>query len=276
MSTTANYVLGQSVREQERLMFQARLLRPYTEKFFRASGLAHGMRVLDLGSGVGDVALLVADIVGPYGRVVGLDRDAKGLERARQRTVEQGCSSWVSFQATDLDDFSTTEQFDAVVGRFILLYQSDAAATIRRMARFLKPGGIVAFHEMDFTNANPSCPPCAVWDDACWLLAETFRRGGAYPDFGRGVGKAFLDAGLPFPTVVAESVAGGGRGSSLYPWLANTLLIVEARMAALGLTPPAGFTLDHTLADRMEEAAVACGCQITGPIQYGAWTRKPH
>jgi SAM-dependent methyltransferase len=276
MSTTANYVLGQSVREQERLMFQARLLRPYTEKFFRASGLAPGMRVLDLGSGVGDVALLVADIVGPYGRVVGLDRDAKGLERARQRTVEQGCSSWVSFQATDLDDFSTTEQFDAVVGRFILLYQSDAAATIRRVARFLKPGGIVAFHEMDFTIANSSCPPCAVWDDACWLLAEIFRKGGAHPDFGRGVGKAFLDAGLPFPTVVAESVAGGGRGSILYPWLANTLLIVEARMAALGLTPPAGFTLDHTLADRMEEAAVACGCQITGPIQYGAWTRKPH
>jgi ubiquinone/menaquinone biosynthesis C-methylase UbiE len=120
MSAPSNYVLGQSTHEYERLMLQARILRPYTEKFFRTAGISPGMRVLDLGSGVGDVALLAADIVGPGGHVVGLDRDASGLERARQRTVEQGCSSWVSFQATNLDDFSTTEQFDAVVGRYII------------------------------------------------------------------------------------------------------------------------------------------------------------
>ncbi len=256
-------------------MFQARLLRPYTERFFRAAGIAPGMRVLDLGSGVGDVALLAADIVGPSGRVVGLDRDAKGLERARQRTVEQGCSSWVSFQTANLDDFSTAEHFDAVVGRYILFYQPEAAATIRQLTRFLKPGGIVAFHEMDFTNANSSGPPCALWDQAYWLLAEVFRRSGAPPDFGRRVGKTFLDAGLPFPTVVAEAVMGGGRGSFLYPWIANTLLSVLPRMADLGITPPDEIALDQTLAARLEEAVVALGCQITGPMQYGAWTRKP-
>jgi SAM-dependent methyltransferase len=276
MTTPSNYVLGESLREQERLMFQARLLRPYTERLFRASGLAPGMRVLDLGSGVGDVALLAADIVGPGGHVVGIDRDAKGLERARQRTVEQGCSSWVSFQTATLDDFSTDEQFDAVVGRFILFYQPDAPATIRQFMRFLKPGGIVAFHEMDFANANGSYPPCALWDQACWLLAEVFRRGGAPPDFGRGVAKAFVDAGLPFPTVTAEAVMGGRRGSFLHPWVANTLLILAPRMPGLGLTPPDGIVLDHTLAATLEEAVVANGCQLIGPMQYGAWTTKPH
>jgi ubiquinone/menaquinone biosynthesis C-methylase UbiE len=79
MSVPANYVLGQSTYEQERLMLQARILRPYTERFFRAAGLEPGMRVLDLGSGVGDVALLAGDIVGPCGRVLGLDRDAMAL-----------------------------------------------------------------------------------------------------------------------------------------------------------------------------------------------------
>ncbi len=276
MSTSPNYVLGQSVQEQERLMFQARLLRPYTDRFFRASGITPGMRVLDLGSGVGDVSLLAADIVGPAGRVVGLDRDPKALERARQRAVEHGCSSWVSFQATNLDDFSTTEQFDAVVGRYILFYQPDAAATIRQLTRFLKPGGIVAFHELDFTNANSSYPACAVWDQAYWLLAEVFRRGGAPPDFGRCVGKAFIDASLPFPTVVAEAVMGCGPGSFLYPWVANTLLNVVPRMADLGLTPPDGIALDHTLPATLEEAVVSLGCQVIGPMQYGAWTRKPH
>jgi SAM-dependent methyltransferase len=275
VTASSNYVLGQSVHEQERLMFQGRLLRPYTERFFRASGVAPGMRVLDVGSGVGDVALLAADIVGPGGCVVGLDRDAKGLDRARQRTVEQGCSSWVSFQATNVEDFSTTEPFDAVVGRYILFYQPDAAATICHLTRSLKPGGIVAFHEMDFSSENSSDPACELWEDAYWLLREVFRRGGAPPDFGRRIGKVFLNAGLPFPTVVAEAVMGGGRGSFLYPWVANTLLSIAPRMADLGLTQPAGIALDHTLANKLEETVVALGCQITGPIQYGAWTRKP-
>jgi ubiquinone/menaquinone biosynthesis C-methylase UbiE len=109
MSIPSNYVLGQSTYEQERLMLQARILRPYTERFFRAAGLQPGMRVLELGSGVGDVALLVGGIVGPCGHVLGLDRDVVALERARQRTVEQGCSSWVSFQTTNLQEFSTSQ-----------------------------------------------------------------------------------------------------------------------------------------------------------------------
>src|SRR5579864_8700808 len=126
--TPSDYVLGESVHEYERLTLQSRLLRPYTEKFFRSAGLGPGMRVLDIGSGMGDVALLAADIVGPGGHVLGIDRDAAALDNARRRTVEQGCSSWVSFQPANLDEFKTGDQFDALVGRYILLHQSDAAA----------------------------------------------------------------------------------------------------------------------------------------------------
>jgi SAM-dependent methyltransferase len=275
MATPSSYPLGQSTHEQERLMLQGRVLRPYTERFFRAAGVIPGMGVLDLGSGVGDVALLAADIVGPGGRVIGLDRDAKGLDRARQRTVEQGCSSWVSFQATDLDDFSTVEKFDAIVGRYILLYQPDAAATIRRMMRFLKPGGIVAFHEVDFNNPHSSFPPCELWDQLAELIPEVFRRAGLCPDFGRRLGRTCLDAGLPFPTIVAERGAGGGRGSHYYPYLASTLISLSPRLADLGLSLPLGVMADQTLAAKLEEAVVALGCQLTGSTQFGAWARKP-
>src|SRR4249919_2438082 len=129
--TASNYVLGQSDHEYERLMLQARILRPYTEKFFRAAGLAPGMRVLDVGSGMGDVAILAADIVGPGGRVLGIDRDAAALENARRRTEEQGCSSWVSFHTANLEEFESEDQFDALVGRYVLLYQPDPAEIIR-------------------------------------------------------------------------------------------------------------------------------------------------
>jgi len=71
-------------------------------------------------------------------------------------------------------------------------------------------------------------------------------------------------------------VMGGRRGSFLHPWVANTLLILAPRMPGLGLTPPDGIVLDHTLAATLEEAVVANGCQLIGPMQYGAWTTKPH
>jgi ubiquinone/menaquinone biosynthesis C-methylase UbiE len=275
MSSPSNYVLGQSTHEYERLMLQGRVLRPYTEKFFRAAGISPGMRVLDLGSGVGDVALLAADIVGPGGRVVGLDRDPAALGRARQRTVDQGCSSWVSFHATNLDEFTTAEEFDAVVGRYILLYQPDAAATLRRFMRFLKPGGIVVFHEVDFTAPMPSFPPCELFDQCSSLIAEVFRRGGLSPTFGRQLGKTYLDSGLPFPSILAEIPSSGGRGSILYSWIASTVISLAPRLAELGLSLPPGVVADHTLTAKLEEAAVPQGCQLIGSIQFGAWSRKP-
>ena len=274
-SVSAGYVLGQSAHEYERLTLQARILRPYTERFFRAAGLGTGMRVLDAGSGMGYVALLAGDIVGPGGRVLGIDRDAAALDHASRRTVEQGCSSWVSFTAANLDEFETRETFDALVGRYVLLYQPDAAATLRSLLRCVKPGGVAVFHDIDFPDPRPSYPVCPIYDQVYALVGEAFRRAGAPPDFGRRLGKTFVDAGLPFPTVAAETVVGGGRGSYLYAWICNTLISVAPRLGALGLTLPAGIIADQSLAARMEEQAVRLNSQLLAPAQFGAWTRKP-
>ncbi len=50
MNIPENYVLGNSLGEQERLMLQARVLRPYTERYLRSAGIGPGMRMLDVGS----------------------------------------------------------------------------------------------------------------------------------------------------------------------------------------------------------------------------------
>src|SRR5215475_12465451 len=132
LKSEGNYILGQSEYEYERLTFQAEILRPFTEKFFRFAGVSLGMRVLELGSGMGDVAFLAGEIVGPGGRVLGVDQDIAGLERARERSRQQGCSSWVSFAASNPAEFDTANQFDAIVGRYILLCQQNPGAVIRR------------------------------------------------------------------------------------------------------------------------------------------------
>src|SRR4051812_4139911 len=124
-NTPPSYVLGQSLYEYERLTLQAKIVRPFTERFFTMAGIGPGMRVLEVGSGMGDVALLAAEMVGPGGHVLGLDRDASVLENARERARQHGCSSRVSFRANALNEFNTADQFDAIVGRYVLLYQHD-------------------------------------------------------------------------------------------------------------------------------------------------------
>ena len=275
MTDGTAYVLGHSDYEHQRLMTQARMMRPWTTRFFRAAGLTEGMSVLDAGSGLGDVALLVADIVGSGGRVLGVERDAATTEKARRRAASEDCSGLVGFQVADLDDFDSETQFDALVGRFVLQYQPDPAATLRRLTRFVRPGGIVVFHDMDFSNQNPTWPPCWMWDECYVLLTKLFQAAGTPPDFGRRLTRTFLDAGLPWPTLETAGLSGGAPGSALFSWLSTAMLAVEPQLRKAGIELPAGVTFDDTLAERLEKAVLEQGSQILGPIQYGAWTRLP-
>ena len=66
------YPIGETDLQSRRLITQAQLYNPFTCAFFRAAGISSGMKVLELGSGIGDVSLVLADLVGPSGRVVGV------------------------------------------------------------------------------------------------------------------------------------------------------------------------------------------------------------
>src|SRR5271168_1301991 len=114
-----DYVFGSSEAEHERLMRQAETLAPYTERLFREAGIVRGQRVLDVGSGVGDVALLAASLVGTTGSVLGIDRDAMALSKARSRAAAARASN-IQFLETDLSKLRIDGDFDAIVGRFIL------------------------------------------------------------------------------------------------------------------------------------------------------------
>ncbi|MDX2693926.1 class I SAM-dependent methyltransferase [Streptomyces ipomoeae] len=271
----ADYVLGSSDLEHRRLMLRGRILRSSTDRFLRLGGLRPGMSVLDLGSGMGDVSMLAGEIVGPRGRVLGIDRDPAATDKARRRARNEGFDASLDFEVTELDDFDTTERFDAVVGRYVLLYQKDPADLLRRFTRFLRPGGILVFHEVDFTVQNPSWPPSPLWDECYRLLSEVYRATGTPPDFGRRLNRTFLDAGLPAPEVECEAPVAAGGDSPIIPWLAYTLRSIAPALAKAGLSLPAGLVADDTLPDQLEKALLEQGSQVLGALQYGAWTRVP-
>src|SRR4051794_41810985 len=84
------YWLGRSEAEEQRLKRQAALHAPMTRRLFEAAGIGPGMKVLDLGSGAGDVAMLAARMVGPTGSVVGVDINPVVLEAAQRRVRAAG------------------------------------------------------------------------------------------------------------------------------------------------------------------------------------------
>jgi ubiquinone/menaquinone biosynthesis C-methylase UbiE len=98
------YALGYSTAEFRRLEQQAAFYRDLTEDLLWRAGIGTGMRVLDIGCGVGDVSLLAGSLVGPRGFVLGIDRSEDALQTARRRANAAG-QRWVRFTATEIDEF---------------------------------------------------------------------------------------------------------------------------------------------------------------------------
>ena len=148
-SRRESYVVGGTGHELERLIRQARIFNPFTERLFRNAGVDRGQRVLDIGSGVGDVAMLVAELVGPTGEVVGFERDVNTLTKARSRVAEAQLRN-VSFVAMDVSQVVSevnNKPFDVIVGRLILEYLPDPGAVLRSLSRLVRPGGIIVIQD---------------------------------------------------------------------------------------------------------------------------------
>jgi SAM-dependent methyltransferase len=101
------YMMGHSQAELDRLSTQAALVRPVTARLLRAVGLRPGHRVLDVGCGAGDVAMLAAGLVGPTGSVTGIDRSLDAVRLARRRAYAAGIAG-LEFVQADLADWLLT------------------------------------------------------------------------------------------------------------------------------------------------------------------------
>jgi SAM-dependent methyltransferase len=99
-----------------------------TRLLLRAAGLGAGMREVDLGTGLGHVARLAAELVGQTGSVLGIERSREALAVARERTARAGIAH-VDFVEGDVTTWRTSEPVDAIVGR------SSFTSRIRSLSR---------------------------------------------------------------------------------------------------------------------------------------------
>jgi ubiquinone/menaquinone biosynthesis C-methylase UbiE len=268
--TAANYALGYTDAEQERLMRQAALIAPYTERLFREAGIGVGHRVLDLGSGMGDVAMLVAGLVGPSGEVVGIERDAASIERAQARVAAAGLRN-VSFLNTDVNKIAIDRPFDAAVGRFILMFLPDPVSVLQSVVRLVRPGGVLAFHEPSWIPLLALGDRLPLWSCVLRSIHGTILRSGANPEMGLALYSIFQEVGLPAPKMHLEIPLGSD---------VDFLRVISELVCSLRpLAEQHNVSLEElgnldTLSERICAEIAAANTVVSIVPLLGAWSRK--
>jgi ubiquinone/menaquinone biosynthesis C-methylase UbiE len=271
-TTNATYSLGSDHQERERLAYQASLLDQITERFLDEAGLCAGMRVLDVGCGLGDVAMLAAQIVGPRGEVTAIDSDPAMLTAAQERAERRRLR--VRFVEADLMSLDLEEApFDAVLGRLILMHVPDPVAAVRAAAGHVRPGGIVAFQDFT-TSATRVHPPLPKTQAALDRISETFERVGADAHGGDNLRTTFLSAGLPEPELRAESLMGGAAQSPVFDMIAGVTQTLAPAMERLGLAQPGEIDPARLREELCQEVGRAAGV-VAAPPMVGAWVTTP-
>jgi SAM-dependent methyltransferase len=268
--SATTYVLGHSEQELERLGRQAKLVDPMTRRFFESAGIGPGMRVLDIGSGAGDVAFLVADLVGPAGQVVGVDRVPAALKTARGRAEERSLRH-ISFLEGDPTQMTFDVPFDAVVGRYVLMFQPDPVAMLRAVAKHVRPRGIVVFHEPDWAGAR-TFPPVPLYEECCKWIVETIERNGVDGRMGIKLHSTFVAAGLPAPTIGQEALIGGGEDTERIRFITEIVGTLRESIERAGIASASEMGIG-TLAERIAAEAIATRAVMASRSEIGAWSR---
>jgi ubiquinone/menaquinone biosynthesis C-methylase UbiE len=267
----SDYHLGNTDAEHERLIRQAARLAPVTEQFFREAGIELGQRVLDVGSGVGDVAMLVSRLVGPTGEVVGIERDSRTIKRARERVAQAGIAN-LHFVQIDIDDFVCDSLFDAVVGRYILQFLPDPVAVVSSLSTCVRPGGIVAFQEGSWAPFLALSSNLPLYAASVALLQEAAERAGVDHEAGMALRKIYEDAGLPTPAM--RLVMELGSEPEFTRWVADALASVLPAIKRQNLSLEAIGNIE-TLAQRLQDEVTRARAVAPWIGLVGAWSRLP-
>jgi SAM-dependent methyltransferase len=269
--SAADYALGYTDAEQARLIRQATLIAPHTERLFREAGIGTGHRVLDLGSGMGDVSMLVAELVGASGEVVGIERDATSIERAQTRVAAAGLRN-VSFLNADVNNIVADRPFDAVVGRYILMFLPNPVSVLRSVLRVVRPGGVLAFQEPSWIPMLALGDRLPLWSCVLRSIHETILRSGANPEMGLALYPIFQEVGMPAPKMHLEIPLGSD---------VDFLRVISELVCSLRpLAEQHNVSLKElgnldTLPDRICAEVAAANTVVSIVPLLGAWSRKP-
>ena len=267
--TDRDYVLGTEEEEIERLGLQHRVWRPRMLDGWRRAGIVPGMTVLDVGCGPGWASTDLAELVGPEGKVLALERSRRFLESLSRRAAARGLDT-IEPRELDVSEQAFGDGLaDAAWCRWVLSFVARPKQTVAHIAAALKPGGVAIFHEYADYGAWRTMPASAEVDRFRELVIQSWRDNGGEPDVALDLPGWATAAGLEIVEVrpLIEIV---GREDFVWRWPAAFMAVNAHRLHDLGY-------IDKDEAERLATALdrVPPGARMITPLVAEVIARKP-
>jgi SAM-dependent methyltransferase len=195
MTESDPYLLGYRRTEQERLERQAQELADESARLFDEIGVREGWRVVEIGCGPHGCLGLLSRRVGATGRVVGVERSAEQVERARKFAATSHLANVEVLCADGRGTRLPAGSFDLATSRLVLVNVPEPEQILAEMVRLTRPGGFVALHEPDSTTQRID-PPHPAQDKLLELLARYGAMNGIDRSIGLRVPRMLREAGI--------------------------------------------------------------------------------
>ena len=260
------YVLATGEAADYRLRLLHGLYGPGTRRVLLDAGIQRGMRVADLGCGIGMVTGLLSELVGPSGHAIGVDVSRAQLAEAHAHLNGRGANT--SFvEASAMDTGLPRESFDLVYCRFLLIHLPDPSRALREMRALLKPKGILVCEDGDLTSSG-SEPPSALGAFADLWGRLGPKRGVDYT-LGRRLYHMVAAAGFQVPQITFnQPVVARGENKRLLE-----LSVAEAGPAFVEAGLITAGELDRTLAE-MRRLTSDANVLAVMPRMAQVWAQK--
>jgi SAM-dependent methyltransferase len=179
---SGDYVLGTNDEEIARLGLQHRVWRTTALECWRRAGITVGSRVIDVGAGPGYATIDLAEIVGPSGEILAIERAPRFVEIAAQACAVRGLNN-VQFRQADLmEEQLGALAFDFAWCRWVACFVSSPEKLINNIANALRSGGIAIFHEYNDYRTWRVAPRRAAMESFVDEVMESWRANGGDPD----------------------------------------------------------------------------------------------
>lgn len=204
----------------------------FTQRLLTDCGIKKGMRVLDVGCGSGDLSIMASEMVGDSGEVVGFDISEDALAIARN-AVKEKHNSIAQFIHADINELpDNIGKFDAIIGRRVLMYLSDAAQGIDNLLSCLAANGKMVFQESDCMALSFCAEAMPLHTKVLTWMWNTVEKEGGNIYIGRQLYSLMKNAKLNIVLMRAEAILHTYESGSDLGWVAK---MMESRMISQGV-----------------------------------------
>jgi SAM-dependent methyltransferase len=269
--TSSEYVLGTGLDEHARLGLQHRLWSDAAVEAWRRAGFGLSSRVLDVGCGPGHAALDLAQLVGPSGRVVGVDESAGFIEWFNQQAHSRGLSHARGVvgdvQAMNLRDEGA---FDGAYARWVLCFVPKPLDVLRGVAAALKSGGVLVIHDYFNYGSMTTAPRLSSHDALVKATVESWKERGGDPDIAGRLPRLLNEAGFDVvemrvhQRIARGGVSADGRRDAMLAWPMTWWRTYTPKLVAMGLITQA--QSEEALADLARVEADAGAFVMCPPV----------